>query len=576
VPHLTGLRELLPAQSQREEILELREALNRVPLRILVLLDEIDRMQREELQVLLKVLRGASTMPNVTFVCAFSQEHVVKELGVSADYLEKFFPISVNVSAPNQELVGRLFQARLTGCLNEEGWFKRVADRTHFKDLLQEVWQTPLSELCTNLRKAALLLNDILTAARPIIGEVSPLDLVAIEAVRRFHPEVYHLVKTNRSLLTYGSNTWSKYEYRSEQETRKRSEKFVQDVKQADKSQTAHSLLSWLFPYYVHATDQYRRLYTYTRPTNEDIAENEKRICSFDYFPIYFRGEVPEEMFSDAELNRLVSNLNGAGTDAEVERVFSGVLDSIPPSHPKREDFLWKLSQASDRLGDAAAERLAYAASDRAADYAYDRMNIGEAAQALNIVFRAAQKLASTSTAQQVLEGAMSRASDDTFALRLLEFTENRDRNKVLTDFSNINAGAVREGFMARMRQRYGSGKDIQGVNIRQADWSAFRLWAGNSADDGDMEREFWRRFIGGSRKRLAQAMNFAFPSGFSWPRDPAEIVNNVFPVDEFRQLLHDLPEGEPLNAIETKAIDRMERLIAGTWQGEFPGLNVS
>ena len=114
VSYLAGLKELLPTQSQREEVQDLREALSRVPMPILVLLDEIDRMQKEELLVLLKILRGASSIPNVTFVCAFSEEAIKKELGSpSFDYLEKFLPVSVRLSAPDPDMLGACFQARL-------------------------------------------------------------------------------------------------------------------------------------------------------------------------------------------------------------------------------------------------------------------------------------------------------------------------------------------------------------------------------------------------------------------------------------------------------------------------------
>jgi Cdc6-like AAA superfamily ATPase len=60
VSYLAGLREILPAQSQQQEIEELRDTLARVPVPIVVLLDEIDRMQRDEIVVLLKILRGAA------------------------------------------------------------------------------------------------------------------------------------------------------------------------------------------------------------------------------------------------------------------------------------------------------------------------------------------------------------------------------------------------------------------------------------------------------------------------------------------------------------------------------------
>ena len=35
----------------------------------------------------------------------------------------------------------------------------------------------------------------------------------------------------------------------------------------------------------------------------------------------------------------------------------------------------------------------------------------------------------------------MARITDDTFAFRLLEYTEKRNRNKILTNFDNVDPG---------------------------------------------------------------------------------------------------------------------------------------
>ena len=221
--------------------------------------------------------------------------------------------------------------------------------------------------MCTNFRKAGLLLNDILTAARPIIGEVNPFDLTVIGVVRRYYPSIYRLVRTKRLLLTYGGVSLTKGEYLTQEHKNKERDAFLttlnSEIAKCPQPVVAETLLSWLFPDYAAPSGEKRLFYASVRPTNENTADDEKRICAADYFSIYFRGAVPEEMFSNAELDRIVSDLNEAGTDADVKRVFSRTLDSIPPKHPKREDFLWKLSRASERLGDATAERLAYAAA---------------------------------------------------------------------------------------------------------------------------------------------------------------------------------------------------------------------
>jgi hypothetical protein len=570
MPHFAGLKELIPSHSQREEIEELHETLSRVPMPILILLDEIDRMQRDELLVLLKVLRGASSIPNVTFVCAFSEEDVKRELDRGAslphDYLEKFFPVSIRMSPPAPEIIARCMQARLLQRFAEQKWFRSDQDKANFADLLDHLWAVSLQRVCTNLRKAGLLVNDILAAGGPITGEVNPLDLVGIEAIRRFYPEIYRLVRTNAEYLTYASMTSLLTEDNDSQNF------FATMDREVDKLQdpvAVRTLLGWLFPKYALACSKKSlRFADSKRPTNEDIAEDEKRICSPNYFQIYFRAAIPEEMFSNAELDHLISNLNESRTEDDVKAAFGATLDSIAPGHAKREDFLWKLARGMERLNAYIAESLAYAVASRAADYRYDLMHVGEGARAINIIFVAAQKLSATPVVQQALEGAMTRASDDTFAIRLLEFTENRSRNNVLTEFSHVDVSRLKGAFIQRMRDRYAQDSD---VNLSQADWQALRRWVENSEDDRQLEQNWFRSFIGHSRKRLAQAINVIYPGGaVVWQEDPTSLMNRFFPTDEIKDLLRELPNDEALDETERKALARIQDLF----EGKYPTLS--
>ena len=95
-------------------------------------------------------------------------------------------------------------------------------DEKKFTELLDRVWGDALSRVCTNLRKVGLLLNDILAAARAITGEVNPFDLVAIEAVRRFYPEVYRSVRNHPSFVTSGENSLSSGRYMRDEQKKKK------------------------------------------------------------------------------------------------------------------------------------------------------------------------------------------------------------------------------------------------------------------------------------------------------------------------------------------------------------------
>jgi hypothetical protein len=575
VSFLAGLKELLPAQSQWDDVQELRQSFSHLPLRIVVLLDEIDRMQREELLTLLKILRGASSIPNVTFVCAFSDKWIRAVLKEEVpDYLQKFFPVSVNLPAPDPDMIGRCVKDQLKSSLAKQNWFGTADEEKKFTELLDRAWNDALSRICANLRKAGLLINDASTTGSAISGEVNPFDLVAIEAVRRFYPDVYSSVRSQALFMTSGESSWSAGRYMRDERKKKETSEFFKALDSLIDGQSeptaVRALLGLMFPEYAKANES-AGVYRFVRRTTEDSAEAEKRICDADYFPIYFRAAVPAEMFSNAELDRVISKLDGAKSEADVQHVFDETLDSMPPKHSRRQDFLWKLNRESARLSDITSERLAYAAAVRADSYAYDMINIGEAARALNLVFSAAQKVSATPGAQRILEGAMARASDDTFAFRIVEYTANSDRNKVLTNFSNVNVDGVKASFMERMRKRY-SPQDIQTVNIALGDWRAFQFWANNSDADRVIEQEFWRGFIGNSRKNLAQAISFIYPRTVAWTSDPRPTIDPIFPMTEFASLLEELPAGEQLDELETAGITRMRELLAGKYFNPLNG----
>ncbi len=160
----------------------------------------------------------------------------------------------------------------------------------------------------------------------------------------------------------------------------------------------------------------------------------------------------------------------------------------------------------------------------------------------------------------------MAKAADDTFERRIWEFTEHKYRNSILVNFSNVDVPGIKNAFMERMRQRYDPSRDVQTVNIAQSEWHAFRLWVENSSRDRVMGQDFWRRSVGRSRKKLARAINFLYPGGVVWSSNPIPIIDSMFPIDELKRLLNELPDDEPLEEIEKKGIERIGKLFAGTY----------
>jgi hypothetical protein len=127
---LECITEWLPQETQQDAIDDRREALARLPSRVVVLVDEIDRMRKEELFVLLKLIRGFTSLPRLTFVCALERSHaeiiICAEYGaVDHTFSHKIFVESFELPKPTDSFLAAETHDALTAVFEERGWFTR-------------------------------------------------------------------------------------------------------------------------------------------------------------------------------------------------------------------------------------------------------------------------------------------------------------------------------------------------------------------------------------------------------------------------------------------------------------------
>jgi hypothetical protein len=153
------------------------------------------------------------------------------------------------------------------------------------------------------------------------------------------------------------------------------------------------------------------------------------------------------------------------------------------------------------------------------------------------IVFEIAQRFAQGPKAQKVLEQAIAGATDDTFALRLLTFSLDPERNKILKDFSNVDTNALKSVFVQRMRRRYLERFDTLETSLAQADRGAFVLWTEFSDEERQAEIGFWRLYAGTNRKHFAKMCDIFFPAGAIWETDPGPHIDRLFPFGRIKEI---------------------------------------
>jgi len=286
--------------------------------RIVVLVDDIDRLDKDETHTLFRLIKACADFPNVCYVLAFDDVAVAKSLGErygagdeasGRAFLEKIIQVPLKLPvAMKEDLRSLCFQQVDQGLTaagvelskEEVGGFVSGFDRGISIRL-----DTP---------RAAKRYGNALMFALPMLkGEVNTVDLLLLEAVRAFYPAIYDCIRADH---TEFSGVESEHRRRGNDGPRGVALlKPIIEAMPVEEQDAVKSLLKGLFPRLgsVYGGGGYGSDWL-------DPWARAKRICSPDYCPRYFTYAVPKSDIRDSEIDALYAKA-ASGTEAEVRGI---------------------------------------------------------------------------------------------------------------------------------------------------------------------------------------------------------------------------------------------------------------
>lgn len=170
----------------------LREALVEQDEPFVVVLDDIDRLTSAEIRQVFKLIRLIANLPNIVYLVAFDRQRVEQALaedGVPGrDYLEKILQVAVDLPAIPTAVLHRIVFTSLDDALEDVD--HRRLDQARWPDVFVEI----IHPLVQNMRDVTRYANAVHWTARDIGEAVDLVDLLALEAVRVFLPDVFAMV----------------------------------------------------------------------------------------------------------------------------------------------------------------------------------------------------------------------------------------------------------------------------------------------------------------------------------------------------------------------------------------------
>lgn len=175
--------------------------------RILVVIDDIDRLNNEQIRQVFQLVTSVAQFPNTIYLLVFDKNIVVKALekvqeGSGRDYLEKIIQMPIQIPDIKSAKLRQVLLNRLNIILSKH---KGIGfQQVHW----QKLYEPCIDPFVDSLRTINRLCNAVQFKISSISTEIDFTDIVAISALEIQYPEVYEWIKEHKSLLT-GENDLS-------------------------------------------------------------------------------------------------------------------------------------------------------------------------------------------------------------------------------------------------------------------------------------------------------------------------------------------------------------------------------
>lgn len=287
---------------------ELIEVLGKRETPLLIVMDDIDRLTTVELRMIFQLIKANTDFPNVIFLLLFQKDIVEKKLTDSTqsgeNYLEKIIQIPFTIPQIQLKQVHEVLFKLLDNVINSHTDADKKFDQKRWTDIYQKGLKNYFNNLRNVYRFNSTLCFNFNLFKNNDIFEADPIDLIAIECLRVFEPNVYSKLSNSKEAFTTlqsssGDNQAAKVKY----------SRIIEDITNSASEgnrESVKGILKILFP-----TTQWIISNYYYDHTSYQEWFTQLRVCHKDHFDKYFKLSFDTEDFATSDFRsflQLTSN----------------------------------------------------------------------------------------------------------------------------------------------------------------------------------------------------------------------------------------------------------------------------
>lgn len=307
---------------QSKSIIEIKSDIQKLLIarqkKLIVIIDDIDRLSKSEINDILKLVRINADFPNTIYLLAFDREIIEKNLDSIPDwiswreYLEKIIQVGFDLPLVNQWKIETYLFSELDKILDSlPPKYEELFDKERWANLYHSGFKYFFRNIRDVKRFANSLKFNISQLSQWELMEVNPIDFIWIEAIRLFTPSFYSFLRWWKGIFTqtesyYGSG--SRYNKKDESQAL-----IDAELKKLDEtlSKAIKGIIEVLFP--QTWTSSYWSEW-------QAIWSRKLFVCSERYYNAYFTF-IPwwdESEISNNEINTIIGSFDALESSEEL------------------------------------------------------------------------------------------------------------------------------------------------------------------------------------------------------------------------------------------------------------------
>lgn len=285
-------------KKQRDKI---DKTLKNLDKKIVVIIDDTDRLDEEETKLIMKLVKMTANFPNTVFLLAYDREQVARKLGedgIGEEYLKKIIQVSFTLPVADEMGLRKILFSDIEDTIKAVYGVEEVklegSEEKRWNDLVYKGIQKPFKTVRDIKRFISSLRLNWSIVERE---DVNQIDFIAIETIRVFAPSLYSGIAANKSLFTapFGFSDYG------EQTKKNLQAKFKELIEALPKElqKPMEGICEVLFPHLDNANYGSDWVQTW---------QKERRICANERFGFYFQLGIPDGAISEVEANNLAQD----------------------------------------------------------------------------------------------------------------------------------------------------------------------------------------------------------------------------------------------------------------------------